>query len=628
MSESLTPVIEEQDNEEVNGEVVHDAAQCVPKEGELSPDQIIAKLNREKEELLQALEMFQIENEEQKAQISRLQKDRIRKSVVGKITPLPQLEEKEESGDEKVVDYQKTKLQKFFQLFQANTGDRSQLSLHGVNSLVSLYHTLYADNDSASPDTTLSVRAASEAACRAKAVKIAFNYVIESIRQLNGALLSSKGAGGSTTLEERATVELSYPINWLLSLFPYERDPATTANKHKEEGDKEDADTLWMPLHFALALDSTSNLFDSAQYVSHISLLLEEFGPAAFAEDVSPLSVAVGIPRPNIEAIRAIVDYRPDSVSQPDEDGSLPFMHACASNDTLDVIEFLYSLYPEAAQVKDSFGCQAIHYAAFSGNADTVRFLLQADPTCATVVEGNGALPLHDAVQNRRAVLQGPGMAELLLQAYPKAARVRDDYGALPLHKAAKSAPLNVLQVVHKAFPKAMFAPDLEDLLPMHYYAERHDKDLHLDVLQYILQANPTSKALDDATLFAADPDPSSSSSTSGSGSGWMSRFFGGGGGAGGAAAAAKQQTPAATSPATAASAAPPGPPVSSPASSSSGGGLSRTSSNRLTGNVRRAPPSPPPPPSAASTASPVAGHNRRKSVRPVRASIHEQYKR
>ena len=33
-----------------------------------------------------------------------------------------------------------------------------------------------------------------------------------------------------------------------------------------------------------------------------------------------------------------------------------------------------------------------------------------------------------------------------------------------------------------------MFGPDIEGLLPMHYYAERHDKDMHLDLMQFVLQ--------------------------------------------------------------------------------------------------------------------------------------------
>lgn len=128
-----------------------------------------------------------------------------------------------------------------------------------------------------------------------------------------------------------------------------------------------------------------------------------------------------------------------------------------------------------------------------------------------------------------------------------------------------------------------MFAADAEDLLPMHYVAERHDKDEHLDLLQFIVQANPQSKVLDDAALFAVDKEPTASQG------GWLRSMWGGG---------SKTAAPAA-SPA-------PAPTKAAPAAASSGGGRF----------------------ASAPATSPPAAHNKRKSVRPVRGSIHEKYKR
>lgn len=119
-----------------------------------------------------------------------------------------------------------------------------------------------------------------------------------------------------------------------------------------------------------------------------------------------------------------------------------------------------------------------------------------------------------------------------------------------------------------------MFGPDVEGLLPMHYYSERHDKDQHLDLMQYVLQANPSSKAHDDTTLFSVDPDPNAVS-------GWRGAIRSMWGGA---------KTTA---------------PVASIA-------VSQTTT---------AVPSTTPAPA-------TVVHNRRKSVRPIRGSIHEQYKK
>ena len=114
----------------------------------------------------------------------------------------------------------------------------------------------------------------------------------------------------------------------------------------------------------------------------------------------------------------------------------------------------------------------------------------------------------------------------------------------------------------------------------MHYVAEREDKDQHL--LQFIVQANPQSKTMEDTALFAAD----TSSSSSG---GWLRSMWG--------------SKPSVS--------APPPPPPSAPTAAkvvkARGGG----SAGRFA--------------SASPPTSPVT-HNKRKSVRPVRGSIHEQY--
>lgn len=387
---------------------------------------------------LDLIEQLKQVNEEQRAQIERLQKDRIRKSVVMQAPLINIPEEPAMVGPSEVSKQateadQSTKIELFFKQFHTENVTPAQLSIHGINSLVSLHQIQYAKKQSDIVEPGVDEQSSTE-----RAAKLAFNYVLEFIRQLN-----------ASQIDKKESVDLSYPINWLLSLFPY------NIYTDKDTGEEVN-DLLWMPLHFAVALDSSSGSFDRDSYLADLELLLEEFGHTAFAEDVSPLSVAVSMARPNLDVVKLILEYRPESVRKIDEDGSLPLMHACANNVTLDVIEYLYEQYPAALKVTDSFGCAAIHYAAFYGCPETVSFLLGVDPACANMVEGNGALPLHDAVQNMRG-FGSTEMVEILLQANPQAVRKRDDYGAFPLHKAAKSATLSVVQLVHKAFPKVFF---------------------------------------------------------------------------------------------------------------------------------------------------------------------------
>lgn len=105
---------------------------------------------------------------------------------------------------------------------------------------------------------------------------------------------------------------------------------------------------------------------------------------------------------------------------------------------------------------------------------------------------GNGALALHDAVENYAR--GGLNMVNTVFLANTQAISHADDDGALPLHRAARAAGLEVVQFLHQTYPKAISTADKEGLLPMHYASQRSDKNLNLQVVQYILECNPSGR--------------------------------------------------------------------------------------------------------------------------------------
>lgn len=303
-------------------------------------------------------------------------------------------------------------------------------------------------------------------------------------------------------------------------------------------------------------------------------------------------------------------------------------MHACACNDEtagLRIIDFLVQCFPDALTMADNFGCAAIHYASFSGCAQTVQYLLEKCPESVDLVEGNGALPIHDAVQNHRLLLdtseESVSMVSILLKASPMAVRKRDDFGAFALHRAAKCANLAVFRVVHQVFPNAIFAVDNEGLLPMHYYSQREDKDLHLGLLQYMLKANPKSRVMkDDGTLFANDGGKLDSAALVGqSKGGWLRSFWGSSSSSANktqaSAADSAATPPAATAEDSALIARTAAALLASQQTSTSAGDNSNSSSSGSTnqGGSER-------------SSALKGGHVRRKTVRPVRGSIHVNY--
>ena len=153
---------------------------------------------------------------------------------------------------------------------------------------------------------------------------------------------------------------------------------------------------------------------------------------------------------------------------------------------------------------------------------------------------------------------------------------------------------------------------------PMHYYSQREDKDLHLGLLQYILQANPKSQVLsDDASLFANNGGVTAAAAAAGGkGSqegGWFSRITSWRGGP-------ASSTPAATS---ATSRGCDDGSEGGPATSADAALIERTATALAAASItsRGSPPS-----TRGGGGQLKGGHVRRKTVRPVRASIHAHY--
>jgi ankyrin repeat protein len=360
---------------------------------------------------------------------------------------------------------------------------RMDLYLSTINTLSVLYHLDFDQELCEEPFqfTDLPASGKHKNKNRFDACKIAFSYTLEFFRQREAQQLGINNGEGRSTY--------GFPFMWLLGMFPYNKKPYIPTT-----------DMSTLPLHFFLAVDTKDLPIE--RYLEDLELLLHEFGYQSFQEEVSPLCIAVTKSYPLLAAVEKILEFKSNADLLEDEDGSIPLQHACACNENTDVIDYLLTRSPKSIEKVDNFGGSAIHYATFSGSAKIVSFLLEKFPTCINFVEGNGALPLHDGVQNCRGEYNQVEITQMLLDLCPEAAFKRDNSGAFPFHRAVKSSNLQVAESLIAVFPKAVFAIDAEELLPIHYFSQRADKDQQLELLQYILKLNPKSTILGDHELF------------------------------------------------------------------------------------------------------------------------------
>jgi len=182
------------------------------------------------------------------------------------------------------------------------------------------------------------------------------------------------------------------------------------------------------------------------------SLEIVEFLLACHPESVRCLSNGERLPLhfaaascKSADFCKTLVHAFPESVSEAaDERGNLPFHYACKHN-SLEAVEYFYSLDPKSIEAANIDGMYPIHLAIKNNHSTQVtRFLLRHHPEEAAraVNDHQNTLPLH-LVSN--AGILGPNgrernliIAEILFDVYPEAILMRNNDLMLPLDVASE----------------------------------------------------------------------------------------------------------------------------------------------------------------------------------------------
>jgi ankyrin repeat protein len=208
------------------------------------------------------------------------------------------------------------------------------------------------------------------------------------------------------------------------------------------------------PLHFA------------AQYqapVEVVSALLFIYPEAARKKDkfgYLPLHIAArngkifNIPRIRVPSIRGfdfsdiavfsgVVSEDPYSVRE--LGSNLPLHVGLKNKSSAEVVSALLSIYPEAAEEKNSEGNVPLHVALENqASAEVVSALLCIFPQAAREKIKGDNLPLHVALKNKASA----EVVSALLSIYPEAAEEKNVEGNLPLYVAFENqAPAEVLSL-------------------------------------------------------------------------------------------------------------------------------------------------------------------------------------
>jgi len=153
----------------------------------------------------------------------------------------------------------------------------------------------------------------------------------------------------------------------------------------------------------------------------------------------------------------------------------LCFHKACENkNGTLEIVQLLYYIFPEALRLRDDDGWLPIHHLCCnedlddSASIDILRFMLEIDPTLPREV-GSGWLPVHSAVAYKSITF-----CKILIDVYPESLRIEAD-GMLPIHIACdcgnRDDTVDTNQYMLELNPEISNAEDGDGWLPIHLAA-------------------------------------------------------------------------------------------------------------------------------------------------------------
>ncbi len=164
------------------------------------------------------------------------------------------------------------------------------------------------------------------------------------------------------------------------------------------------------------------------------------------ASMVLPIHVASSMYVPPA-VFRRIVEAYPAGVRERESGfGRLPLHLACRSDSSFDVVWSLVKAY-DATLIPDNMGRLALSYAVrFGASEDVISFLLSTNPLAAQRYDRAGWLPLHLALQNGSS----PEIVKMLIDAFPAATTKTTATGMSPnsiMHMSRKHGDFERSQI-------------------------------------------------------------------------------------------------------------------------------------------------------------------------------------
>ena len=200
----------------------------------------------------------------------------------------------------------------------------------------------------------------------------------------------------------------------------------------------------WLPLHFAASLPSV----DREDFEILSNIINQQLEPQKYPTPSHIFAMARNPTREMIDRMRQChsLEFSPDSPT--------PLHLAAEHSSSLEMIEVLLNIYPQALSTPDDLGYLPIHRVAKNTTAaasSILRRLVSAAPdTVKTITVGN-ELPIHYFLRLCKNRSQVHEMISIFLEAYRESINSANDDGYLPIHVAAECSSFEVFKMIAEA---------------------------------------------------------------------------------------------------------------------------------------------------------------------------------
>jgi len=222
-----------------------------------------------------------------------------------------------------------------------------------------------------------------------------------------------------------------------------------------------------LPLH-SMCVNNHSSDSDQLAVVKYI---VEQYPEAVRTRNSYGLLPLMCATDQSLELTEFLVERYPEAVRRHHYGEGLPFHRAC-QNGSIEVVKFLYGLYPEAISMPLRAGGDLPIHLVFAFGRDVaakIQFLTDHFPDSVKVLGESKRLPLHCACMQYRPDLS---VIKFLFELHPEAIHARAARGFLPLHCLCDrytDPPKEIIQFLVKQLPYSTKAKDSEGRVPLHY---------------------------------------------------------------------------------------------------------------------------------------------------------------